>query len=225
MQKKPVPGLLVLPGWDDNGRQQFEGFKACLERDGWICKRADLPDANWSTERRAALTRDEALRHVLYDYDDLAGQVFGGPVGVLGFSFGAYIGAFLAANRPVQFLILRSPALYPDEDWMVPKEQLDKNDLDAYRHEKHGSYDNKALDCCSRFSGDVLLIDSEKDEVIPRTVIASYETAFAGARSLTRHTLAMADHPLTDPAWQAEYRNFATDWLGRKLAALSATTG
>ena len=213
-----TPGLLVLPGWDDDGREKFEDLKAHLARDGWICKRGDLPDAGWSAEQREAVSREAALRRILYDYDELSSLVGAEPIAVLGFSFGAYMGAYLAANRPVQFLVLRSPALYPDEDWSTPKEQLDKRDLKAYRQQVHAKNQNGALGRCSRFTGDVLLIYSEHDEVIPPPVIASYESAFDGARSLTRYTLKGADHTLSDPAWQTEYRNVAVNWLTTKSA-------
>lgn len=217
MSPTPSPGLLVLPGWNDDGRQQYDALKADLQRDGWHCRRAFLPDSSWPPGQRHQISREDALRQTLDDWFALTSGPQVGPVAVLGFSFGAYIGAYLAVARPVELLVLRSPALYPDEDWWVPKDELDKRDMAAYRRTVHGPAGNGALAACARFGGDVLLVDSECDQVIPPPVIRSYEAAFRQARSVTRHTLAGADHQLTDPAWQAAYRAVAAAWLRERM--------
>lgn len=207
------PGLLVLPGWDDDGQQQFFALRAALQPEGWTCRRANLPDSSWPAEQRKATSRANALRQALDDYCALDSRLHGGPAVVLGFSFGAYIGAYVAASRPVHGLVLRSPALYPDEDWSTPKEDLDKRDLAAYRRRVHAPFENGALGCCARFEGDVLLVDSEDDQVIPSPVITSYKAAFQRARSVTRYTVKGADHQLTDPRWQTAYRAVVLGWL------------
>lgn len=212
-------GLLVLPGWDDNGQQQFAGLKAALEPRGWLCRRADLPDNSWPAARRAITSRADALRQALIDYDALASCLAGGAIVVLGFSFGAYIGVFVTASRSVGGLILRSPALYPDDHWRSPKEELDKGDIRSYRRRVHRPADNGVLACCAQYDGDVLLVDSADDRIIPKAVIASYEGALKQAHSVTRYTLAGADHQLTKPAWQDEYRDVVLDWLGDDVAA------
>lgn len=210
---RPAPGLLVLPGWDDDGQQQFTALQGALQPAGWICRRADLPDSSWPAERRKATSREDALRQALEDYYALSSELNGGPVVVLGFSFGAYIGAYVAGARPVRGLVLRSPALYPDEDWSTPKEDLDKRDLAEYRQQVHAPSENGAFGCCARFEGDVLLVDSEEDQIIPAPVIVSYKQAFQQARSVTRYTLKGADHQLTDPRWQTNYRAVVLGWL------------
>lgn len=209
------PALLALPGWDDDGRQQFEALRGQLGRDGWVCQRAHLPDSSWTPQERARTTREDTLRQTLDDYFALESdaRVQPGRITVLGFSFGAYMAAYLSSARPVHGLILRSPAIYPDTDWQTPKEELDKRDLDLYRHRFLTPADNKALACCARFEGDVLLVDSERDQIIPPPVITSYAAAFQRVRSLTRYTLEGADHQLTDPAWQEAYHRVVVEWL------------
>jgi esterase/lipase len=90
---RPIAGLLILPGWDDEGRHQFEALKAMLERAKWTCQRSSLPDSNWPVEQRAHTTRADALRQALDDYRALEIQLSGGPVALLGFGFGVYISA------------------------------------------------------------------------------------------------------------------------------------
>jgi dienelactone hydrolase len=212
-------GLLVMPGWRDDGERQYEDIKAQLQPSGWVCRRARIPDASWAPRDRATVTRASALQQLVDDYMDLTAVkgVSRRRIALLGFSFGAYMATFLVSSKPAELLVLRSPALYPDQDWMTPKEELDKAQLEAYRSKVRAPSENRSLRCCSEFVGDVLLIDSSEDEVIPPTVIASYERAFERARSLTRYTLVDADHELSQPAWRREYHNVALEWLEARM--------
>jgi pimeloyl-ACP methyl ester carboxylesterase len=222
MHLKPPPGLLVLLGWDDDGQHRFDAMRARLEGRGWICRRADLPDSRWPAARRAKVSRASALCQALQDYYALECAVQGGPIAVAGFSFGAYMGAFLAVARPVRYLILRSPAIYADAEWSAPKEALDRGDVARYREQHLAPSQNRALACCARFEGDVLLVESGNDQVIPPSVAASYAAAFSCARSLSRHTVQGADHQLTDPAWQEAYGRLVVGWLTDRLAEVRA---
>ena len=216
---KKSPALLVLPGWDDDGRRQFDALQSQLAPSGWLCRRADIPDADWPAEERARISRDQALQRVLEDYMNLAAVrgVARSRLALLGFSFGAYMATFLAAAKPARLLVLRSPAIYPDSDWSTPKEQLDAQELRAYRTSPLAPGQNRSLECCSQFTGDVLLIASGQDEQIPPQLVESYARAFRRARSLTRYTLADADHALTRPAWQREYHNVLVEWLNAHM--------
>lgn len=214
------PALLALPGWDDDGKQQFDALNADLSALGWTCRRAHLPDTSWSSAERASETRDDSLRRALHDHDMLGG-VETGSLALLGFSYGGYIAALLAGARPVDWLVLRSPAIYPDADWALPKEELDKRALDDYRQRLLAPEDNNALRCCAGFRGHVLLVYSEFDEVIAPPVMQSYAQAFVQARSLTRHTLPGADHQLSKPGSQRAYHALVVRWLSeRKNASL-----
>lgn len=207
------PCLLVLPGWDDDGKQQYDQLRDSLVRTGWHCGRASLPDASWSAEDRDSATRGQNLAQALHDYDLLVGNGPTDKKALLGFSYGGYIAAMLVPERPVDLLVLRSPALYPNEHWDVPKAELDKRELAAYRSDVHTPGENLALDGCYAFTGHALLIDSEDDKIIPREVIQSYRRALVNAASITCHTLTDADHQLSDEASRAEYHALVLEWL------------
>ena len=209
------PGLLGLPGWDDHGKQQFDVLSMELASAGWVCRRANTPDASWPSVERVKVSSDQAFQQALEDYMDLAAVrgVARSRLALLGFSYGGYMATFLSAAKPSRCLVLRSPAIYPDNGWREPKESLDKLELRDYRSRLLSPQDNRSLWCCAQFRGDVLLVDSAEDAIIPQQVIASYERAFSRVRSMTRYTLADADHELSQPAWQREYHNVVVDWL------------
>ncbi len=212
---QPRAGLLVLPGWADDDVPQFNALRSRLQELGWASRRARLPDGSWPEQARSRITRQDALMLALADHYEFMQEHSTGlrPLAVLGFSFGAYVACFLAVARQIDLLVLRSPALYPDDDWSLPKEELDKRELRAYRQQVHPAADNRALACCARFTGHVLLIDSECDEVIPPETVRSFEGAFVAARSLSRITLLDADHVLSHPSARTQYHSAVVSWL------------
>lgn len=214
------PSLLVCPGWNDDGRPQFELLRAALAPHGWQCRRAGLPDADATRRERRTATRLDGLAQLRADYAALLDSPQADPtlVGVLGFSYGAYEAALLTGHCSPAWLVMRSPALYPDAHWRTPKEDLDPEALERYRQLRLTPEQNRALACCAAYRGDVLLVESGRDEVIPRTVIDNYEAAFRNVRSLTRRMLAGADHALSEARWRDDYHRLVVNWLRARAA-------
>jgi hypothetical protein len=133
-------------------------------------------------------------------------------IGVVGASYGAYLAAILTSLRPVRWLALRVPALYKDEDWGEPKRRLDRDELAAYRRRPLDPEENRALRACAEFRGDVLIVESERDDVVPHPAIANYVAAFGQAHSLTYRVIAGADHGLSEKPWQQAYTSLLVNW-------------
>jgi len=147
-------------------------------------------------------------------YDILASQstVEASAIGVVGASYGGYLAAILSSLRPVRWLALRVPALYKDEDWHSPKRRLDRDELAAYRRRPLDPDENRALRVCAAFEGDVLVVESEHDDIVPHPVIANYLAAFQKAHSLTHRVIAGADHALSEDSWQHAYTSLLVNW-------------
>ncbi|KAK0357872.1 hypothetical protein LTR94_037682, partial [Friedmanniomyces endolithicus] len=77
---------------------------------------------------RNEVTRQNSLDDVVAAYDYLAAHplIDAQAIGVIGTSYGGYLSALLTAERPIRWMALRVPALYPDEHWDTPKALLDK---------------------------------------------------------------------------------------------------
>ena len=73
--------------------------------------------------------------------------------------------------------------------------------------------ENRALQAMQAFDGDVMLIESERDAIIPRAVLTSYREAATHARSLTYRCLDGADHGLTEERVQRNYSKVLGTWL------------
>jgi dienelactone hydrolase len=209
-----VPGVLFVHGWGGS-QEQYLARAREIAALGCVCLTFDLRGhARAEPQRHETVTREDGLHDVVAAYDALAGQemVDASAIAVVGTSYGGYLAAILTTLRPVRWLGLRAPALYKDEDWASPKRRLDRDELAAYRRGPVDTAENRALRACAAFAGDVLLVASEHDEVVPHPVIANYRAAFEGVRSLTYRVIGGADHGLSEEPWQRAYTSLLANW-------------
>jgi uncharacterized protein len=187
---------------------------------GCACLTFDFRGHGLTVDQRVRTTREGNLRDLLAAYDVLASrpEVDSGAICIVGFSYGGYLGAIATALRPVAALALRAPAIYRDANWNLPKLKLHEDpELVLYRRRPVPWDDNKALLACVAFTGDVLIVASERDDVVPSPVSESYAAAFTRAHSLSSYVIAGADHGLSEERWRREYRMRLVDWLAATM--------
>ena len=216
----PVPGLLFVHGWGGDQDEDL-GHAEDLARLGCICFTFDLRGHAGSDASQDDVTREDGLNDVRAAYDYLASQPLIDPsaIGVIGTSYGGYLSALLTKDRPVRWLALRVPALYPDKDWDVPKAKLDKEEVAAYRRQLRTPDEDRTLAACAVFEGDVLIVESGKDDRIPTEVILSYQAAFKRASSFTHRVIPEASHAMRDPSHQRIYSTMLINWVEEMVRA------
>ena len=210
-----IPGVLFVHGWGGS-QQQYLSRAREVAALGCVCLTFDLRGHAETRTQYEAVSREQNLADVVAAYDVLAGNpnVDSSAIAVVGSSYGGYLAAILTSMRTVKWLALRAPALYLDLGWELPKLQLHReHDLVAYRKKPIPAAENRALRACLEFQGDVLLIESENDSVIPHTVITSYVDACTRAHSLTYRTIHGADHGLSDEGSQRSYTALLVNWM------------
>lgn len=209
-----VPGVLFVHGWGGS-QDQYLARARRIAALGCVCLTFDLRGHAATEEQQDSVTREDNFRDVLAAYDVLASKpgVDRSAIGVVGSSYGGYLAAILTSLRPVKWLALRVPALYRDEDWALPKTQLKKYGLDAFRRGSVRPDENRALAACAGFGGDVLIVESEHDDTVPHPVIANYMAAFQKAHSVTYRVLGGADHGLSEERWQRAYSTLLVGWM------------
>lgn len=216
-----VPGVLLVHGWDGS-QQQDIALAHELAALGCICLTFDLRGHARHVAQREAVTREDNLRDVLAAYDTLVGHPAVDPqaVAVIGSSYGGYLAAVLTSLRPVRWLGLRVPAIYRDENWEQPKRRLNGDDLTLYRQTTIEPEKNRALAACEDFFGDVLIVESENDTIVPHPVIENYLAAFKYAHSVTHRLMAGVDHAMSKKAWRQAYVQIVVAWMTeRRLSA------
>lgn len=201
----PRPGLLFVHGLrsDQGGyRRRAAVASAAL---GAVCLTFDLSGHGSSPGALDDLSPREHLLDMLAAYDELTGhgQVDVDRVGVCAASYGAYLSALLVSRRPVKRLLLRAPALYADDDLDTPlgRRRASRGDVRA----------PVLFQGLAGFGGDIMVLESERDESIPHSVIEAYLAAFPRAR---HEVIAGATHGLTEPAWQEQFLRGIVGWFG-----------
>lgn len=214
-----IPGILFVHGWGGCQEQYLARAREATAL-GCVSLTFDLRGHANTSPMADTVSRENNLHDVLAAYDVLANhpQVDRNAIAVVGSSYGGYLATILTKIRPVRWLALRVPALYMDSGWELPKKQLHKDqDLDTYRNSLIPAKDNRALRAAAAFAGDVLIVESEFDNIIPSAVISNYREAFIQASSLTYRVMKGADHGLTDIAHQRAYTLLLLKWLNEMI--------
>ncbi|HBK46885.1 MAG TPA: alpha/beta hydrolase [Xanthomonadaceae bacterium] len=220
-----MPAVLFVHGWGGNQHHNLVRAREAVGL-GCICLTFDLRGHEGHAAMRETVTRAQNLDDLKAAYDTLAGlpYVDRQSIAVVGLSYGGYLSTLLSLERPVEWLALRSPALYKDARWDDPKVWLNRDpDLMRYRGSEIEADANLALAACARFKGDVLLVEAENDVIVPHAVMRNYARAFGQARSVTSRLIKGADHALSDKEHQKEYTRYLIDWItemvvGRRVA-------
>ena len=210
-----APGVLFVHGWGGNQDHYLEEARAAAAH-GFLALTFNLRGHAETEAQHETVTREDNMRDVMAAYDVLADQteVAKSCIALVGSSYGAYLAALLIYMRPVRLLALQAPALYKDDDWEKPKRKLHVDpDFAAYRRLALRAEDNRALGACAQFLGDALVVESERDEIIPHPAVANYIAALANAHSLTYRVIEGADHSLSQPAWERAYTELLVNWL------------
>lgn len=209
------PGVLLVHGWGGSQEQYLARAKEIAAL-GCICLTFNLRGHAETYRQHETVSRESNLADLLAAYDVLSAHpaVDSSSIAVVGSSYGGYLASILTSMRPVKWLALRVPALYMDTGWELPKRQLHKaQDLRTYRQSLVPVEGNRALRACAAFKGDVLVVESELDDIIPHAVISSYMEACIQPRSMTYRVITGADHGLSEEAHQRAYTSLLVNWM------------
>jgi len=221
-----LPGVLFIHGWGSEQKGDIARAKGVASL-GCVSLTFDLRGHARNRSKLDVVSREDNYRDVVAAYDRLARHPHVDPdaIAVVGSSYGGYLAAILTSHRAVKWLALQVPALYRDEHWTQPKEQLNRQDLTEYRQSFVSPDDNRALRACRDFKGDVLIVESEFDSFVPHPAIMSYRAAFQNTHSLTHRIIDGADHALSLDVYQEAYSRILLNWatemvLGARIQSM-----
>ncbi len=184
-------GLLFVHGLHSDQIGYRSRAEEATARLGTTCLTFDLGGHGESGGVCEELSLRDHLGDVLAAYDALAGHARVDPrrIGVCGASYGAYLSARATAERDVSRLLLRAPALYADRDLDTP--------LRGLRSTSDRGVASGLLSALSRYEREVLIVESEHDEVISHATVEAYLSAFPHA---AHHVIPETAHSLADDA-------------------------
>lgn len=213
--KEPLPALIFIHGWKSN---QQGNLKRAMEisKLGFICLTLDLRGHGESDGKIDQYSCKDHLEDVkaAYDYLLQLPDVDKNQIGIIGSSYGGNLAAIATNYLQYKWLVLRVPALYLDKYFDIPTESLigKKEEGEAFKSSNSTPKESSALKGVQKFPGKILIIESEKDGIIPHAVIENY-IKFAHKTNLTYEVMRNAKHSLDTPEQEKEYIDILKSFL------------
>jgi pimeloyl-ACP methyl ester carboxylesterase len=198
-----APGLLFVHGFKSSQAGYHSRAHAVAAAIDAVCFTFDLGGHGASGGVLRDLTPRDHLADALAAFDHLRtrDEVDADRVGVCGASYGAYLAALLISERPVKRLLLRAPALYADDDVDV-----------TFARQREGGEERSStavFAALHSFPGEILVVESEKDCVIPVRVIERYAASNPRASRVVIHG---ARHAL-EPRFEPVFVDLVCEWF------------
>lgn len=137
-------------------------------------------------------------------------------IGVLGGSFGGYQAALLAGTYLILSLVLAAPAIYQDDWWNIVPESMDPGKKELYRKQS-GFEGTKSMNAISKYNGKILVMEHEKDEIVPHRVTEAYYQNALSAQLKEKKIIVNAPHALYDKTYVDQSINIVCDWFAKTL--------
>lgn len=230
--RSPLPALIFVHGWKSS--QKGNVIRATeIAKLGFICLTLDLrghgesgpghPEHSEGSQPLEQFSRQDHLEDIKAAYKYLSNlkEVNPNKIGIIGSSYGGYLSAVAANDLDFEWLVLRVPALYFDEGFDIPTDKLIKENPQAFTSSDLTPENCLALKGVANFPGEILLIESEKDEIIPHAVIENYLSVIIDKRRLTYEIMKGAGHHFwNNPELDEKYLDILKNWLKEKSSEL-----
>jgi pimeloyl-ACP methyl ester carboxylesterase len=197
--------ILFVHGWNSSQAGYHHRAEVVSRNLDAVCLTFDLRGHGRDAGNLDNCNEIHHLNDVLAAYDYLVSQdgVDSTRVGVSGASYGGYLAALLTAHRAVKRLLLRAPTLAQKQHVRPRQGETASSPI---------AEDLDSLEVLRRYAGDMLIIESERDEVIPRSTIFAYLQAFPRAQY---QIIPEATHALTNPVWDDVFVKAIIRWFGQ----------
>lgn len=137
-------------------------------------------------------------------------------IGLVGVSRGGHVASVIAGNNPknIVSVILRAPVAYPKDLVDLPK---GKRVGDNWLKDKSRWATSPALTGIEKFKHFLLIVVSEKDEIIPKEMIDEYKV-HSGAQFTDVQIIKGATHNIGKPdsIYRQEFKDLVVTWFTRK---------
>lgn len=199
---KLIPGVVFVHGLGADRQGYIKRAKVLADKVGVASMAVDLSGHGNSEGDLRFLTLRDHLRDLSMANDVLAAVDRTDPdrIGICAASYGAYLAVLLTSIRPIASLLLRAPALYGDESMNKPLDNL-------VTTATAGAGDFLAV--LSSYTGRVMIVESDKDQVVTRDIVDNYLRRIQRGRL---KTIVGAGHVLNSPEQHALFMSYIVSW-------------
>lgn len=219
--KSKNPAILFVHGWTSEQKRSFQ-YAEILSRLGFICFLFDMRGHGISEGDIKTFTIRDFFDDVLaaYDYLSSLNNVDKENISAIGSSFGGYLIAVLSDKRNVKNLSMRVPADYPNEQFDELKYKAsgsDNPEVVTWRNKEKTHGITFALEAIHNFNGDIQIIESEKDIVVPHQTIQNYINAVRDKSKLTHVIIKDAPHSIKEGPFRDEVERLLVNWFKNRI--------
>jgi len=218
--KRPV--ILVFHGWNSEMARYTNRIKTLVEI-GYTAVMFDMRGHGSSPGNLSQLSVQDHLHDCMaaYEYMISLPELDINNISIFGSSYGGYLGLLLSEKREIHHLSLIVPAQYPDSIFTEYKSQMSDKTM-QYRKSSHMPENNMALHAMSVFTGDVLMIEADRDEWLPKVIMEDYRKAATNGektkKSFTYKFIPNSTHTLREPEAKKEVIKTTREWFARFLS-------
>lgn len=211
----PFPGVVFYHG-RGSSRRRYTGISKELSKNGVIALAFDFRGCGESDgvfeEQSQRMGIDDAREGLKFLLEQ---NVDSNRIGISGSSYGCFVAAIIMQEFDfVKSLVFRAPAVYPDE--LLDAHVSSLQDHAYIKREKW--LESIAYNGIEHFKGDLLIIQSENDEVVHPWVVEEYYNRAVNASKREMFILKGAKHSLIPTPELFEKSNEVTlEWLLKTL--------
>lgn len=211
----PAPGVLFFHG-RASGQEKWVSRAETLSRFGFICMTFDFRGCGGSGGDVQSLTLADGLKDAFLGFDFFSSLrgVDIDRIGIFGSSFGGYLASIVSSKRQIKSLLLHAPAVYRD-DWLTkPYPFVEKNRevVTKYRESKE-VFMSIGPQSITDFSGSLLIIGGDEDQIVPKNVIAAYDQHAKNTSLKKVMYIKGASHFFDQPDLISELIETSADWF------------
>lgn len=164
------------------------------------------------------VTAYDGISDGLAGYDFLINQKGVDPdrIGICASSFGAIVGTHVTGKRKVKSLLLRAPALYKKDMLVESMGKILVNEKRIF-NDMEKIQDTEMMKIILEFKGSLLVVASEKDDLIPASLSRAFCDQAKNAKLKDLQTIRQAPHSIKDPAQRKKLVSIITKWFTNTL--------
>jgi len=218
MEKNPA--ILFVHGWTSEKKRSFQYAEALIKL-GFIVMVFDMRGHGISEGNINIATPKEFLKDCIaaYDYFSSIKGVDKENISIISSSFGSYLSSMLTSKRKIKNLVLRVPADYSNDTFEKPKMGNAGENPNVFKWRLIPKKYNEtfALQALHDYDGNIIIIESEKDTIVPHPIIQNYIDAVKDKSKLTHIVMKGAPHSIKPGPFKEEVTRILVRWFRNKF--------